>query len=99
MGFVYSVIITIFVECKNNRVMKAKLEFDLNDIENDERSNFEDAINGTKWRLAMWELDQWLRKQYKYMSDEEYSQDKYETYEKCREKLRDILIEDGLNLE
>ena len=54
--------------------MKAKLEFDLNDFDNDDRSSFEDAINGTKWRLAMWELDQWLRSQYKYMSDEDYKE-------------------------
>lgn len=78
--------------------MKATLHFNF-DEDNDDRSEFQDAINGTKWKLAMWELDQWLRSQYKYMPDNEYSADKYETYEKCREKLRDILIQEGLNLE
>lgn len=78
--------------------MKATLHFNF-DEDNDDRSEFQDAINGTKWKLAMWELDQWLRAQYKYMPDNEYSADKYETYEKCREKLRDILIQEGLNLE
>lgn len=79
--------------------MKAILEFDLNDFENGDRSNFEDAVNGTKWKLAMWELDQWLRAQYKYMPDTEYNEAAYEAYEKSREKLREILNEEGLNLE
>jgi hypothetical protein len=79
--------------------MKAKLEFDLDNPENDDRSLFQDAVNGTKWRLAMWELDQWLRSQYKYMSDEDYKEGAYEAYEKSREKLYEILNNDGLNLD
>ena len=77
--------------------MKAILEFDLNDVENDERSNFEDAVNGTKWKLAMWELDQWLRSQYKYMPDGS-PQGAYDAYYKSREKLNEILNSDGLTL-
>ena len=79
--------------------MKATLEFDLNDFDNDDRSSFEDAVNGTKWKLAMWELDQWLRSQYKYMSDEDYKEGTYEAYEKSREKLYEILNNDGLKLD
>jgi hypothetical protein len=79
--------------------MKATLEFDLNDFDNDDRSSFEDAVNGTKWRLAMWELDQWLRSQYKYMSDEDYKEGAYEAYEKSREKLYEIINNDGLKLD
>jgi len=30
--------------------MKAILEFDLNDFENDDRTNFEDAVNAQKWK-------------------------------------------------
>lgn len=78
--------------------MKATLEFDF-DAENDDRSSFEDAVNGTKWKLAMWELDQWLRAQYKYMPDEEYDEKVYEAYEKSREKLYEILNSDGLKLD
>jgi hypothetical protein len=33
------------------------------------------------------------------MSDEEYSEDRYETYEKCREKLREIMFENGLKFD
>ena len=79
--------------------MKATLEFDLNDFDNDDRSSFEDAVNGTKWRLAMWELDQWLRSQYKYMSDEDYKEGACEAYEKSREKLYEIINNDGLKLD
>jgi hypothetical protein len=79
--------------------MKAILEFDLNDFENDDPSNFEDAVNGTKWKLAMWSLDQWLRAQCKYMPDNEYSKEAYEAYEKSREQLYQILNESGLKLD
>ena len=44
-------------------------------------------------------MDQWLRAQYKYMPDEEYSKDKYETFEKCREQLREIMFENGLKFD
>jgi len=79
--------------------MKAILEFDLNDFENDDRTSFRDAVDGTKWKHSMWELSQWLRAQYKYMPDNEYSEDKHNTYVEVREKLYDILNEEGLNLE
>jgi len=75
--------------------MKATLEFNLPE----DQSDFDLAVNGAKAQSALWEMDQWLRSQYKYMSDEEYSKDKYETYEKCREKLREIVYDNGLNFE
>ena len=78
--------------------MKAILEFDLNDYENDDKSRFEDAVNGTKWKLAMWELDQWLRSQYKYMPDGA-PEGAYDAYYKSREKLHEILNEDSLKLD
>jgi hypothetical protein len=40
-----------------------------------------------------------LRAQYKYMSDAEYSEDKYETFEKCRDHLREIMFENGIKFE
>ena len=42
---------------------------------------FEMATNASKMHSVLWELDQWLRAQYKYMSDAEYSEDKYETFD------------------
>lgn len=79
--------------------MKAILEFDLNDFENDDRSQFQNAIDGPKWKMAMWELDQWLRAQYKYMPDAEYSEAAYDAYEKSREKLNEIINAEGLKLD
>lgn len=79
--------------------MKATLKFDFDKEDSDDRSNFEDAINGGKWKSAVWELDQWLRAQYKYMPDAEYSEAAYNAYQKSREKLNEILNEEGLKLD
>ena len=49
--------------------MKAILEFDFDDLEKDDRDAFQDAIDGTKWKLLVWELDQHLRSRTKYASD------------------------------
>ena len=75
--------------------MKAILEFNLPE----DQSDFDLAVDGAKAHVVLWEMDQWLRKQYKYMSDAEYSEDKYETFEKCRDQLREIMFENGLKFE
>jgi hypothetical protein len=75
--------------------MQAQLTFNLPE----DSHEFDMATQGSNMHSVLWEMDQWLRAQYKYMSDEEYSKDKYETYEKCREKLREIMFENGLNFE
>ena len=75
--------------------MKAILEFNLPEDQQD----FDLAVNGAKAQSTLWDFDQWLRAQYKYMSDEEYSADKYETFEKCREQLREIMFENGLKFD
>lgn len=79
--------------------MKAILEFDLNDFDNDDRGSFEDAVNAQKWKHIIWEMDQWLRAEYKYMSDAEYSEDKYNAYVEAREKLSYLITEEGLKLD
>ena len=75
--------------------MKAQLTFNLPE----DSHEFDMATQGSNMHSVLWEMDQWLRSQYKYMSDEEYSEDKYETYEKCREQLREIMFENGINFE
>lgn len=75
--------------------MEAILKFNLPE----EQPDFEMVVNGSKMYLVLWEMDQWLRAQYKYMPDEEYSEDKYETYEKCRDKLRELMHENGVNFD
>ena len=75
--------------------MKAILEFNLPEDQHD----FDLAVNGAKAQVTLWEMDQWLRAQYKYMTDEEYSEDKYETFEKCRYQLREIMFDNGLKFD
>ena len=75
--------------------MKAILEFTLPE----DQIDFDLAVNGAKAQATLWEMDQWLRAQYKYMPDDEYSKDKYETFEKCRDQLREIMFENGLKFE
>jgi len=75
--------------------MEAILKFNLPE----DHIEFEMAVNGSKMHSVLWEMDQWLRAQYKYMSDAEYSKDKYETFEKCRDQLREIMFENGVKFE
>ena len=75
--------------------MEAILKFNLPE----DHIEFELAVNGAKAQAALWEMDQWLRAQYKYMPDSEYSEDKYNTFEKCRDHLREIMVENGLNFD
>ena len=75
--------------------MKATLEFNLPEDQDD----FELATKGGKWYSIVWEMDQWLRTQYKYMPDEEYSEDRYNAYVEAREKLFELMKENGVNLD
>ena len=75
--------------------MEAILKFNLPE----DHIEFELAVNGSKMHSVLWEMDQWLRAQYKYMPDTEYSQDKYDTFEKCRDQLREIMFENGVKFE
>jgi hypothetical protein len=74
--------------------MKAILEFD-------DESELMDAINGYKWRIAVWELDQDLRGIVKhgYFGNREATEAEIEMADYCRTKLRQLISDDGLNLE
>lgn len=74
--------------------MKAILEFNLPE----DNQEFKLATKGTNWWHVCWEMDQWLRSQYKYMSDEEYSEDKYNAYVEAREKLFELMQMNGVSL-
>ena len=78
--------------------MKAILEFDFDKEDTDDRLQFEDAINGTKFKMALWELDQWLRSNTKYAPDT-MSDDTYEAYEKCRDQIREILSAHSISID
>jgi hypothetical protein len=78
---------------------KIVLEFD--SVE--EASEARDALNGTKWRLAMWALDQNLRETTKYnvslwRGSNEATPAEVEIAEKIRDVIRDILEDNQLNL-
>jgi len=74
--------------------MKAVLEFNLPD----DQHEFNNAANGYKWHLAMWELDQHLRTHTKYASDAT-STDKVEALYETRDKLWSIMSEHNLSFD
>ena len=76
---------------------KIILEFDSIEEKDDARM----ALDGVKWKVAMWELDQLLRSVTKYGSFEnrEATGVEQDMAEALRESIRDILQESNLNLE
>lgn len=76
---------------------KIILEFDGAEEQNDARL----AMDGYKWKLAMWDLDQELRSTVKHgvsllEHNTEATEAEYQVADKVREKIREIL--DGYNL-
>lgn len=74
--------------------MKATLEFD-------DEQELLDAVNGLKWKLIAWELDNDLRSIVKhgYFKNREATEAEIEMADYCREKLRELINDDGLKLE
>jgi hypothetical protein len=73
--------------------MEAILKFNLPD----EQSEFETAVNGWKWSLSAWELDQHLRSQLKY--NDKLTEEQYDVCQEIRDKLWDILKEKDLSFD
>lgn len=71
--------------------MKAILEFDLHE----ENLEFETAVDGHKWAIVCWEMDQYLRAQTKYAPDTQ-TQEVYDALESAREELRSFMMQKGL---
>jgi hypothetical protein len=74
--------------------LKAKLIFNLPEDQN----QFETAINGRKMYTVLWELDQWLRGNVKY-PPELMSDDEIKAYEKCRETLHELMLNENISFE
>ena len=76
---------------------KIILEFDSVEEQSDVRT----ALDGYKWKNAMWELDQLLRSTTKYAVFEkrEATEAERDMADKIREFIREILNEHNLNLE
>ena len=77
--------------------MKITLEFDSIEEQDDARV----ALDGYKWKMAMWELDQLLRSATKYGSFErrEATSEEQDMAQKLRDAMRDILNEYNLILD
>ena len=76
---------------------KIILEFDSIEDAEDART----ALDGSRWKIAMWDLDQELRKIVKYgqFDGREATSEEVEGADKLRQKLREILEEYNLNLD
>lgn len=79
---------------------KVILEFD--SVE--EQEEIQDALNGYKWKLAMWDLDQLLRSTTKHgvsflRSNQVVTNEEYEIVEKLRDEIRRILDDYNIKLD
>lgn len=70
----------------------AKITLEFDSIE--EQDEAQTAINASKWKSAMWELDQHYRSIYKYSE----VGSEIESAEQVREKIREILSDHELFL-
>ena len=80
--------------------MKVTIEFDGVEEQDDVRT----ALDGYKWKLAMWDLDQELRSIVKYQNsiinhNQRASSEEMDAADKIREKIREILQGYNLNLD
>ena len=55
------------------------------------------AINGYKYRLALWDLDQYLRSETKY--NDALDDKTYEAYDSVRTKLREFMHEHNISFD
>ena len=76
---------------------KIILEFDSQEESTDART----ALDGYKWKIAMWDLDQELRSVTKYrtFNGRESTEAEQEMAERLREFIRETLSNHNLNLE
>ena len=78
---------------------KIILEFDLNEEQNDARV----ALDGWRWKMLVWNLDQKLRSTAKhgisFDSNKEASSEEMDVCYRLREQIRELMSESGLNLD
>jgi hypothetical protein len=73
--------------------MKVTLKFKLPQ----QQEEFEQTLNAAKFNYILWELDQWLRGNVKY-PNENFTEDKIQAYQECRDKLYQLLNENNIDL-
>jgi len=77
---------------------KAILEYNLDEI--DDRDAHLRAIKSLSLTIALWEMDQHLRSELKYGTREgELPDEAYKAIERAREKLFEILSENGISFD
>jgi hypothetical protein len=74
--------------------VKAKITYNLPN----EQHDFNCAVNGRKMYSILWELDQWLRGNVKY-SPESMSEDEIKAYEKCRQTLHELMLNENISFD
>ena len=76
---------------------KIILEFDSFEEQDDARM----ALDGYKWKVAMWDLDQELRRVTKYgtFNGREATEEERNMAESLRDSIRDVLNRSNLNLD
>ena len=77
-----------------NNMPKAILEFDLNG----EQYEFEQAVNASKYRSVLWDLDQFLRNKTKYPS-EDTTEEQLAIYYTLRDELHNLMEENNVTLD
>ena len=73
--------------------MKAIIKFKLPE----EQDKFDMFNQASSMYSVIWEMNNWLRKQTKYNADN-LSEDTYEAFIECREKLIELLNENNIEL-
>ena len=72
----------------------AKVTIEFNSIE--EQQELELCINASKWYSIVWDYSEYLRTKIKYG---ELSDDAYKAIEEVREKLHELLNDEGLKID
>jgi len=78
---------------------KIILEFDSIEEQSDARV----ALDGWRWKMLVWDIDQKLRSTHKYGqsfdSNKEASSEEMDICYRLREQIRELMSESGLNLD
>lgn len=74
--------------------MKAIIEFNLPE----DQTEYQIVNDASKMFSVLWNMKQWLRTKVKYASDE-MPGEAYDTFEECKDKLNELLINNNLDLD
>jgi len=72
----------------------AKVTIEFDSVE--DQHELDVCMNGGKWYLLAWELDQYLRNRLKH---ENLPEDAYKALDEARDKLHELRSEDGLTFD